>query len=297
MEKDAGTILGMLFTQRIRRHCDRSISTDWRLTVLYICSILCCRGEKHTLWEGGVRGTSFVWSPLLQNTPRVSHQLMHITDWLPTLLDASGYDMTKLGDKPLDGVDMWMALKGDLPSKRSEVLLNIDPVGWDSAVKIGDYKLHVHGHNGTSQWYPLPTGTENMKDVSLAVSSKDVFDMSRGDLYVESEVYRILRSMGREPHKGEPLRVQCGTKPANASWNCDFGSGPCLYNIKVDPCEYNNIARERPDILRYALERLQAYNVSMVPMRNKPYDPAGIPRNNDWAFKPWVKSEGGTNNV
>ncbi|CAN7948174.1 unnamed protein product [Ixodes pacificus] len=48
------------------------------------------RGVKFTLYEGGVRGTAFIWSPLLENSKRVSSQLMHITDWLPTLYSAAG---------------------------------------------------------------------------------------------------------------------------------------------------------------------------------------------------------------
>jgi arylsulfatase B len=48
------------------------------------------RGVKNTLWEGGVRGTGFIWSPLIKSRERVSEQMMHITDWLPTLYEAAG---------------------------------------------------------------------------------------------------------------------------------------------------------------------------------------------------------------
>lgn len=48
------------------------------------------RGAKTTLWEGGVRAAAFVWSPLLKKTRRVSQQLMHVTDWVPTLYSAAG---------------------------------------------------------------------------------------------------------------------------------------------------------------------------------------------------------------
>ncbi|KAM7310768.1 putative arylsulfatase B [Ixodes scapularis] len=48
------------------------------------------RGGKFTLWEGGLRTTAFIWSPLLEKSRRVSNQMMHIADWLPTLYSAAG---------------------------------------------------------------------------------------------------------------------------------------------------------------------------------------------------------------
>ena len=48
------------------------------------------RGVKNTLWEGGVRGAGFIWSPLIKNRERVSEQIMHISDWMPTLYEAAG---------------------------------------------------------------------------------------------------------------------------------------------------------------------------------------------------------------
>nr|CAD7586143.1 unnamed protein product [Timema genevievae] len=48
------------------------------------------RGMKESPWEGGVRGVAAVWSPLLAKTQRVSNQMMHMSDWLPTLYSAAG---------------------------------------------------------------------------------------------------------------------------------------------------------------------------------------------------------------
>lgn len=50
------------------------------------------KGVKNTLWEGGVRASGFVWSPMIANRSRVSKEMMHVTDWLPTIYAAAGGD-------------------------------------------------------------------------------------------------------------------------------------------------------------------------------------------------------------
>jgi arylsulfatase A-like enzyme len=58
---------------------------------------------KDTLWEGGVRGVGLVWSPLIASAPRVATHLMHIQDWLPSLLHAANTTVPA----HLDGHDLW----------------------------------------------------------------------------------------------------------------------------------------------------------------------------------------------
>jgi arylsulfatase A-like enzyme len=45
---------------------------------------------KYTLYEGGVRGVAVVWSSSLQNPERLSTQMMHISDWYPTIYSMAG---------------------------------------------------------------------------------------------------------------------------------------------------------------------------------------------------------------
>lgn len=46
--------------------------------------------EKSTPWEGGIKTIGLVWSKYLKHGKKISNQLVHITDWLPTLYAAAG---------------------------------------------------------------------------------------------------------------------------------------------------------------------------------------------------------------
>ena len=64
------------------------------------------RGTKETLFEGGIRGAAFVHSPLLGRRGEW-RGLMHLVDWVPTLLGVAG-----LTPPPgLDGRDLWQAIR------------------------------------------------------------------------------------------------------------------------------------------------------------------------------------------
>ncbi|ESO90112.1 hypothetical protein LOTGIDRAFT_206748 [Lottia gigantea] len=224
------------------------------------------RGLKATLWEGGVRGNGLIYSPLLQTQRYVSQQMMHVTDWLPTLFRAAGGDPNGL--RNMDGFDMWDMLSyNDDHSPRTDILHNIDPIEQKAAIRVNDYKLLTGNidmrYDG---WYPpyqLEEDTEKIYN-----DRQNVVNM-------------------KVPHT--TVKVQCGQKPANASTNCDPKVYPCLYHIPSDPCEYNNIAASNHDLVLELLQRLQDYSKGMVPPGNKPFDPKGDPKyhNNTWV--PWVK--------
>lgn len=94
---------------------------------------------KFSLFEGGIRGAACIYSPLIEHPSRVSTQLFHITDWLPTLYSAAGGNPNDL--KQLDGIDQWSALKSARDDKRKSVLMNIDEKKNSAAALIGHYKL------------------------------------------------------------------------------------------------------------------------------------------------------------
>ena len=71
-------------------------------------------------------------------------ELMHVTDWLPTLYSVAGGDIKNLHS--VDGYDMWKTLSQALESPREEILLNIDHLRnhGEAALRFRNWKLLVN---------------------------------------------------------------------------------------------------------------------------------------------------------
>ncbi|CAH3182794.1 unnamed protein product [Porites lobata] len=108
------------------------------------------RGEKGSLWEGGVRGVGFVHGKMLQRTGVTCKELFHVTDWYP-ILHLAGIEEDS-DSSALDGFNIWRAISEGVPSERTEILHNID--GNSAAIRVGDMKLLLNVKN--QEWYEPP---------------------------------------------------------------------------------------------------------------------------------------------
>ena len=83
------------------------------------------RGNKVTVFEGGVCGVGFVWGSKLPKLNYDNNQLIHATDWLPTIVEGiAGLELDK--DKwVLDGYNAWPTITNDSETPRKEVLINL----------------------------------------------------------------------------------------------------------------------------------------------------------------------------
>lgn len=135
MDDAIGAILAALDTQGMRQK-----------TLVFFCSDnggaraasdnTPLRGRKGTLYEGGVRVPALLsWPGEL--APAAVDAPLHIVDLYPTLLRLAGAKSKQ--PLPLDGVDVWDALRGKGPWPRKEILHNLEPKR--AALRVGDYKL------------------------------------------------------------------------------------------------------------------------------------------------------------
>jgi arylsulfatase A-like enzyme len=103
------------------------------------------RGCKSTLWEGGSKANSWAHSPLFTQSGVEIDGLMHITDWIPTLVELAGGSVS---DPDLDGFSQVDMILNGGPSARSNMMYNMDreiqfglPTFGEIAARNTQYKL------------------------------------------------------------------------------------------------------------------------------------------------------------
>lgn len=212
------------------------------------------RGNKLTVWEGGVRGNAFIAGYGVPDSAKntSTSALMHVTDWLPTIAHLANVSVSHMD---IDGVDQYSALFEGGESARSEILLNLDPVATyppnsyfmgQAAIRQNDWKLIVGMPNcSLTPWYTTPFST-----------------------YCPSGWVMVNGTMIADPPN--PSFV----------W---------LFNITADPLEENNLAIVYPDIVASLRARIETYNATHVPQANPPFDMDSCPQNfNPPAWNPWL---------
>lgn len=176
-------------------------------------------GQKTRVYEGGIRVPAIVRWPDGLSGGRQIHDLIHFTDWLPTLLAAA--NVTALPDLPLDG-------RGALPLLRGESG-QADPVRfwqWNRYTPVASCNAAMRD----GPWKLLrPAIPEAMR-----VAPEDLA-MDRRLKYEPETITDIER--GPEPER---------TLPAPPP--------PLLFHIGDDPYEQRDLAGAEPDRVR----RMQA---------------------------------------
>lgn len=106
------------------------------------------REGKGSLYEGGTRVPAFANWPGHIKPGTIVKDMIHVVDMYPTLLALADGNSSKA--KPLDGLNVWPAIAEGQPSRRTEIIYNIEP--FRAGVREGDWKLIWRA--------PLPTAVE-----------------------------------------------------------------------------------------------------------------------------------------
>ena len=220
------------------------------------------RGNKATLWEGGVRGVGFLHGNMLKSKGSVYQGLLHASDWFPTLAEgAAGLELNKSGTlQPLDGVNAWEAILSNTTSPRHEVLLSLNPSRgpppghpkWGSfigsaGIRVDNWKLIVGMPNCSLDFAP----TFNI--------TKDKCPSG----WVHTDGTEV-------PPPPNP----------SLTW---------LFDLDKDPLEKNDLHEEHPDIVERLRARIESFNAThIVQMPGPPIDPASDPRKFGNVWTPWI---------
>ena len=67
------------------------------------------KGDKASLWEGGIKAIGFVHGKaFIQANIQSTRELIHISDWFPTLANLA---KCTTDDIELDGFDVWESIR------------------------------------------------------------------------------------------------------------------------------------------------------------------------------------------
>ena len=125
------------------------------------------RGQKNTLYEGGIRVCAFAnWPGKL--SPRKHTSPMHVVDWFPTIAHVVGYQPET--ELKWDGINQWPLLtaKAERPAERS---IYIAMRSGARALRHRDWKLIVAA-GGKAELYNLAADPYEKEDLATSEPAK-----------------------------------------------------------------------------------------------------------------------------
>lgn len=237
------------------------------------------RGQKGGLWEGGTRSVAIIYSPLVKNSSRISNDFVHITDILPTLLNVTE---SSNNDDEIDGIDQWRMISEGEVSTRKEILYNYENIRGYSAFMLRGWKIINGTDNIEYAGWLGDSGSINNNNVTHEEYYNTVVQSKVGRMFgmLAADAVRTLR---------DAARVECGKEDHQTP--CNPLKRPCLFNILDDPCERNNLAKTKPEIVRLLLSQLSEHVLLTVPSLRQPSDSRSDPKffNNTWSS--WIDDD------
>jgi arylsulfatase A-like enzyme len=193
------------------------------------------RGAKHYVFEGGIRVPAvFRWPSGVEGGRFVS-EMLHFTDWLPTLAGAAGVELGP--ERPLDGHDVLAVLRGETAV--------VDPVRfWQN-----------------NRYEPRVESNAAMRDGPWKLvrpAIPETMTVDEADRLVDRGLNQWLDDRVTEiqvPERDEPV--------------LDDVPAPLLFNVADDPFEQHDLAPENPERVRTMSAALESWFESVEADRRR----------------------------
>jgi len=215
---------------------------------------------------------------MIEKQKRVSNELFHLTDWLPTFLS-----FTDATADNLNGFNQWPSINEGRPTERDEVVAVIDPISGYSSFISGDYKL-MNGtvYNGK---YDRWLGTNKNESKQEFLSYANAVLQSEASIAIKSlQSPREFLTIGKIKELRSQTKVTC----SNIKTSCNLTEDQCVFNLISDPCEQNNVIKKiDSSLLKHLRNRLNYWTRAAAVPRNKPKDPQSDPKFFNCTWSPW----------
>jgi arylsulfatase A-like enzyme len=183
------------------------------------------RGAKHYVFEGGIRVPAIVRWPDRLEGGRLAQEMLHFTDWLPTLAAAAGAELPP--EVELDGEDVLAVLSGDTsdvnPVRFWQNNRYAPRVEGNAAMRDGDWKLVRP---------PIPE--------TMQVTDRDRAIDRALNSHLPGRITEI---------DGSPLPV----------FDIEDPPAALLFDLATDPFEQMDRAADHPDVVRRMTLALEAW--------------------------------------
>ena len=124
------------------------------------------RGQKATLYEGGIRVCAFAnWPGKLK--PHKFTTPMHCVDWFPTIASLVGYEIAT--ELKVDGISQWAALQDGKADTTARVIYIATP--GQRSLRQGDWKL-IAGDKGKAELYNIAADPYEKTDLAKSEPQK-----------------------------------------------------------------------------------------------------------------------------
>uniref|UniRef100_A0A1I8PEF1 Sulfatase N-terminal domain-containing protein n=1 Tax=Stomoxys calcitrans TaxID=35570 RepID=A0A1I8PEF1_STOCA len=220
------------------------------------------RGQKMSPWEGAIRVPGAIWSPLIKSKTSLNNQPIYVGDLLPTLAAAANIELKQ----KFDGINVWPDLAFNKPGRwplkyqEREILHMLDDIWNTTSYMRGQYK-YVRG-----------TTLQGQYDGVLSRRDPNIYDPR--DINYHQTIKSSLASKSLEKYDDRKLtsetinklRLQAQIHCKAAGTACNALKEECLYNICSDPCEQNNLAKDRTyaNVLTKMRQQVEAFRESAV---------------------------------